>query len=146
MRYEAPSFDTFEVSLFGGGIGECVLAHLGGNDWLIVDCCVNRETRVPAALEYFDRIGVDPSTAVTLVVATHWHDDHVRGLCELLRRLPHARLACSAALRCNEFKALLAARDGLMMRGPSGIDEMSSLIQLLRERRVSGQRPDTAFP
>lgn len=146
MRYDAPSFDAFEVSLFGGGVGECVLVHLGFNDWLIADCCVNRETGVPAALEYLNRLGVDPTEAVKLVVATHWHDDHVRGLGEMLRRLPHARLACSAALCCDEFKALVAARDDLMMRGSSGVDEMSAVIRLLRERRTSGQRPAAAFP
>lgn len=146
MRYEAPPADSLEVSLFGGGVGECVVVHLGFNEWLIADCCVNRETGVPAAVEYLDRIGVDAAQAVKLVVATHWHDDHVRGLSELLRRLPEARLACSQALLCDEFKAVVASRDELMIRGSSGIDEMFGVIRLLRERRTSGQRPEAAFP
>ena len=32
-----PRPDELEVSLFGAGNGECVVAHCGNDDWVIVD-------------------------------------------------------------------------------------------------------------
>lgn len=77
---KAPAPDQIEISVFGPGFGECVLVHLGEGHWIIVDSCMNRTVRKPAALAYFDEIGIDPAAAVEAVVATHWHDDHVSGI------------------------------------------------------------------
>jgi hypothetical protein len=44
----------------------------------------------PAALRYLDHRRVDPSD-VKLVVASHWHDDHVRGLDRILISAPAAQ-------------------------------------------------------
>ncbi len=46
---------------------------------------------------------------VDLIVATHWHQDHVRGLAELVRRCPHAKFSCGRALLRDEFVAYLVA-------------------------------------
>ena len=71
----APSEDEVEVALLGPGYGESIVAHFGQGEWLIVDSCIN-DAREPQALEYLRAIGVEPDEAVSLIVATHWHDDH----------------------------------------------------------------------
>ena len=49
---QPPCHDELEVSIFGPGIGESVVVHLGYGDWIVVDSCLNPRTRLPAALEY----------------------------------------------------------------------------------------------
>lgn len=79
------------------------------------------------------------SSAVKLVVATHWHDDHVRGMASLMAACTQADFACSAALNGDEL--LLGIRALRRAQFPSshmtsGVDEMM--------RTISGLRPDTA--
>ena len=78
-----PASDEIEVSLFGPGYGECVLIHLGLGEWLVVDSCVNQYAGGTPALDYLQTIGVDIAHAVVIVTASHWHDDHIRGLSAL---------------------------------------------------------------
>jgi glyoxylase-like metal-dependent hydrolase (beta-lactamase superfamily II) len=79
-RVEPPAHDQFEVSIIGPGRGECVILHLGNNDWCVVDSCLDRNSSQPAAVEYLQSLGGDALGGVRLVIATHWHDDHIRGL------------------------------------------------------------------
>jgi hypothetical protein len=53
-------------------------------------------------------MGLDPRDCVRLIVATHWHADHVKRLSELLAQCSRAQFACSAALRADEFKHIVA--------------------------------------
>ncbi|MEO0250326.1 MAG: MBL fold metallo-hydrolase [candidate division WOR-3 bacterium] len=92
-----------EVSLLGPGYGECVVIHLGGNVWVIVDSCIDSDTNQVSSLQFLRNIGVDPAATVRQVIATHWHDDHVRGLAATLEACPNAEFVCSAALRGREF-------------------------------------------
>lgn len=56
-------------------------------------------------------MGVDPSSAVKLVVASHWHDDHVRGLARLLDTCEQARFSCSSVMSSPEAMAVARLRD-----------------------------------
>jgi hypothetical protein len=101
-----PSSDQIEVSVFGPGFGECIAAHIGAGRWMVIDSCLDREKNVPVALAYFNEIGVDPASAVDVVLATHWHDDHVAGIDELMTACSSAQFWCSDALRSPEFLQL----------------------------------------
>src|SRR5882724_10511700 len=101
---QAPPSDEVEVSLIGPGYGECVVLHLGGGEWVIVDSCLNPITKKPAAEEYLELLGIDPEVAVKLIVSTHWHDDHVRGLASIYSRCTRAEFVCSDALKFDEFR------------------------------------------
>src|SRR5690349_21443663 len=92
-----PAANELEISVMGPGFGECIVCHIGANEWFVIDSCVEPRQRQPAALHYFSAIGVDPATAVKVVVATHWDQDHVRGLGELLRVCGTADLCCAKA-------------------------------------------------
>jgi beta-lactamase superfamily II metal-dependent hydrolase len=138
---EAPPGATeAEVSLFGPGRGEAIAVHLGYEQWMLVDSCLD-EKREPATLAYLDRIGVSPNQVV-LVVATHWHDDHIRGLAEVVRACDRADFSYSLAMSTREFTSLVGAHsDRSQMDGPSGVAEFAAISDFLRRRRRSSLRP-----
>jgi hypothetical protein len=97
-----PLADEIEVSLFGPGYGEAVAVHLGSGDWLLVDSCLN-DDRQPAALAYLKSMGIDPGQAVKLLVASHWHDDHVKGIADVFAASTSATFSCAWAMTQKEF-------------------------------------------
>ncbi len=104
-----PRQDEIEVCLLGPGYGECCVIHVGDCDWFVVDSFRHEGTAV--ALRYLRKIGIDPKKAVKLIAASHWHDDHIGGMGELVRECTKARFCCAAALRSDEF---LSAVGGLL--------------------------------
>ncbi|MEX2621692.1 MAG: MBL fold metallo-hydrolase [Egibacteraceae bacterium] len=125
--------DRLEVILFGPGYGECALISLGSGTWMIVDSCLE-DGRQPA-LEHLRAIGAEPATDVRLVVATHWHDDHVAGLSAVVETCSTADFVCSTALGSDEFLALvdLDARSGDQRRA---VRELGVVFALLEDRGV----------
>ncbi len=122
MSHEPPADGEVELTILGPGRGESCLVHVGRGEWLVVDSCVN-ESGQPAALAYLDSLGVPPS-AVRWIVATHWHDDHVRGLANLVETCSAAKVIHSAALESDEFRILAAVGAESMVEGPSGVKEL----------------------
>jgi hypothetical protein len=78
-----PAAGELEVSIFGRGFGEAILCHLGDDRWLAIDSFRAEDGR-PVAQSHLARLGVDV-TRIRRVVATHWDDDHSKGLGELVR-------------------------------------------------------------
>src|SRR5262249_35509164 len=133
LRSQPPQADELEVSLIGPGYGECIVIHFGGGTWVIVDSCINVLTRTPVALEYLGLIDVDIASAVRLVVATHWHDDHIRGLSQVVRAAAKSRFVISAALRAQEFATLTALMEPRMMQASSGVRELRMIYEYLAQ-------------
>jgi glyoxylase-like metal-dependent hydrolase (beta-lactamase superfamily II) len=119
--------------VFGPGIGECVVAHIGGGDWIVVDSCIDRQLGQPVALEYLKSLEVDVATRVKLVVATHWHDDHIQGIAEILMAAKNAKFVHSAAYKFQELVRLV---------------QLGTNTYVLRHERVRRRRraPRTASP
>lgn len=134
-----PAPDEFEVSIFGPGIGESVVVHLGLGEWMVVDSCRDSYTRKPAALDYLRKLGVDVARSLKLIVVTHWHNDHMLGAAEIFEAAESAALFCSGALRTPEFADLIAAstRDRL---GESELPEFKEILNILDRRRVSARK------
>lgn len=130
-----PSADELEVSIFGPGYGECIIIHYGLGKWLIVDSCVDTN-KVPVAIGYFNRLGIDPAKSVTLVAATHWHDDHVRGLAKVVEACPNAQFCCSSALRTPDFINLSQIYSSAPVGMPAGPKEFNAIFRLLRSRPI----------
>jgi beta-lactamase superfamily II metal-dependent hydrolase len=140
----SPAPDEVEVSLFGPGIGESVVLHIGDGQWIVVDSCIDRTTKRPVALDYLASLGVDVATAVKLVVITHWHDDHMRGVGDIVRAAENAHVCVSAALNKSEFFKFVGASD--IGREPLGGDEFFRVFQVLKERKPPGVRRETVVP
>jgi len=118
----------------GPGRGECIVLHLGNNDWCIVDSCLDRQSAQPVSVEYMQNLDDAALDGVKLIVATHWHDDHIRGLAKLVELVPNAKFCCSSALNSAQFRKLV----GLAAEGTSensGLSEFRKIYGLLLERR-----------
>ena len=139
---QPPRPDEVEISLFGPGYGECIVIHTGDNQWIVVDSCINSQYKKPAALHYLSLIGVNPAVSVKLIVASHWHDDHVRGLGRMYRECHAAGFVCSEALGSQDFFDVVYAQGyRLMSTGVSGLDEFREVFdELERRAQASGER------
>ena len=132
-----PESDEVEVIFFGPGYGECILVHIGNGRWIIVDSCLDTGRR-STALNYLRSLGSNPSDSVCLVVATHWHDDHIKGMAELVEVCDKAIFSCAAALGKEEFLAVLAALERRPATATgSGLRELHKVFSLLAERSAT---------
>jgi hypothetical protein len=117
----------------GPGRGECVVVHLGNNDWCVVDSCIDRSSGLPVALDYLQSLNTDALSGVRMIIATHWHDDHIRGLASLVAAVPSAKFCCSAALGSSHFAELVGiAAEGTLVN--SGLAEFRNIYELLTDR------------
>ena len=129
-----PESDEIEVTVFGPGYGECIVIHIGSGKWAIVDSCLD-DNQEPAALAYLSGLGVPVDQAVVSVSATHWHDDHIKGLAKTAQACSSARLALGAALRRTEFVAFLQVHeDQPVQKLDRGGTELLNCLRLAKER------------
>jgi beta-lactamase superfamily II metal-dependent hydrolase len=123
-----PDSDELEVTLLGRGVGESVVVHLLNNKWMIVDSC--RTGKTPAAQVYLEAIGVEPS-AVEILVVTHFHTDHYRGIASLHDHYDQSRLMVTAALAARDFVALYSDT-----AEPPLLGEIPATINRARKRQL----------
>jgi len=134
----APNPDQIEISLFGPGYGEAAAVHLGNNQWILIDSCIDKKTAKPAALSYLKKIHAEPEQNVKLIITTHWHDDHIRGLSQCLNTCAEAKLCCPMAFGKKEFMHMvqLYETDSLIRAG-SGVNEIAEAFTIIRSRTSS---------
>lgn len=124
----APSADEIEITLFGPGYGEAIAIHLGGGAWLLVDSCIDPNVNAPASAEYLQQIHVEPRQVRT-IVASHWHDDHVRGISQLATMYPTAEFMLSAVFNDKVATSFLAAYNGAHSTGLArGAKELFTVV------------------
>ena len=133
-----PALDEIEVSVFGGGngYGECIVIHAGYNNWILIDSAKDPKSKQPIALSYFDELAITPEEDVKLIIATHWHDDHVSGMAEVFNHCPKASFACSQALDHKQFLVLLGQADKISSSN-SGIREFRAVFEQISNQRKS---------
>ncbi|MBP6721944.1 MAG: MBL fold metallo-hydrolase [Bacteroidia bacterium] len=127
-----------EVTLIGtgGGYGESTVMHIGNNNWIVVDSCVDPYTKKSLPLEYLRSKGVETETQVKFIVCTHWHDDHILGLSELLNHCSSAQL-CMA--RANDKKKFVRAV-GLDSSKISSDSSIASTLEFENCLEILGRR------
>lgn len=139
-RLDGPNLDEIEISVFGPGYGEAIAVHIGNGQWVLIDSCIAPGSNLPASLDYLADLDIEVAEAVKLIVATHWHDDHIRGLGTLVKECKTAILVISSALGTREFSNLAAVFSGMAMDTATGLDEFTEIISILDERRPPGAR------
>ena len=124
-----PAADEIEVTLFGPGFGEAIAVHLGDGIWLLVDSCIDPDAKASASGVYLDKINVGPDQVHT-IVASHWHDDHVRGISQLATKYLSASFILSAVFNDKEAMAFLSAYSGGSSSGLArGAKELFSVVE-----------------
>lgn len=128
-----PGDAEFEIALFGRGVGEASLIHVGGNEWWIVDSfsCRNR----PIALSYLALLGVPPSQ-VRHIFISHFDTDHYRGIESLYYSCNGAQFWFSSALNEKWFTRVYSTQLS------DTVGELGIVFGLLRDevRRSRGGR------
>lgn len=120
--------------MLGPGFGESAVVHLGSGHWIVIDSCYDRESNCSAPLAYLRERGANLER-VSHIIATHWHDDHVRGISELYAACPNAKFCTSSALTNAEFVHVLHAHAGVPASAiTSGGDEMLKVMEIVRDR------------
>lgn len=108
VSFEAPDSDIAEVTLIGtGGYGESCVVHLGNNSWIVVDSCIEPGSNKSLPLQYLEELNVDVTTQVRLIVCTHWHDDHIKGISELYEKCEAAKFCVADTLDLKKFLYLV---------------------------------------
>ena len=128
-----PKRNEIEISIFGPGYGESILIHIGDNKWIIIDSCIEPQNKEPAALQYLISIGLNPAEVVKLIIVTHWHDDHIRGMGQIFEVCQDAEIIISSALHNDEFLSLVSIYTEFGL-DYSGIDEFKKIFHELKNR------------
>lgn len=131
-----PLSDQLEVSVLGPGFGEAIVIHFGDGRWATVDSCVDQDGKC-APLEYLKAIGVK-SEQVEFVIATHWHQDHIRGLPQLLEWTSKAQFWCPSVFAADdflEFASAYAEADISLLGAPTS--DLAQVFDLLEKRGSS---------
>ncbi len=127
-----PASNIAEISLFGPGVGECIVIHMGAGQWFIIDSCLCPKTNEPIALSYLRSIGVDYANKVIGILISHWHSDHIRGASKLLKHCTHAKLYCSSALFSKEALTLTSLyKANRFTDCDKNTEEFSSIVNFL---------------
>lgn len=133
-----PPNHIFESVLLGtgGGYGESQVIHLGNDYWIVIDSCINPETKKSLPLEYLCSIGVDISENVKLVICTHWHDDHIRGMSALLEECNNAVFSMARATDRTKFLRLVGLdfRKSKFESSVSSTNELNKCLEIIERR------------
>ena len=129
--------NCLEVTLLGPGYGESVLINIGDDNWIVIDSCKGTNGE-PAAIEYFNEKKVSLEKVI-LIVATHWHDDHIWGLSKLVSECKNAMFCTSIAFNRKEFHSfVLGLSNRFVASGVrSGVKEINSVFNTLEARRIN---------
>lgn len=139
MLSDPPDPFEVEISLFGPGVGESLVIHLGYGDWIIVDSCIERGSKKAVALSYLDRIGVDISHQVKRVVTTHAHNDHIAGIATVFEACESAQFVHPEASGSSDFYALLDL-DDMSDGSPKAYDEYRRVLETILLRKAAEKR------
>lgn len=105
--------------------------------WIVVDSLFD-EHRRSVPLMYLESIGVNLVNDVTAILITHWHDDHVAGVGELVQSCPNAVVAMPLVFQSDEFIAFLQSMNSIMENSfRSGVSELFNVFRSLQSRKAS---------
>jgi hypothetical protein len=131
------SEEDIEVSVFGPGYGESVLIGIGGHYWICIDSCKETPRARPMPIEYLLSLGVDVSTDLKVLIATHWHDDHISGLSEILSIAKNAGFFCPVGMNENVMGQLISAYNGTrQISSRPGTSEIYKALKYLSDNNI----------
>lgn len=137
--YDLPQSNIAEITLIGtgGGYGESIVIHIGDDNWIIVDSCIDPYDKYPLPLTYLHALGVNVREKVKLVVCTHWHDDHIQGMSQVLSECESADFCMSRANDLEKFSLMISIDSNKFKYSPyqSSTTECARCIDIIRARK-----------
>jgi beta-lactamase superfamily II metal-dependent hydrolase len=136
-NFDLPSIDTAEITLIGtaGGYGESIVVHLGDQNWAIVDSCRDPLNGSCLPLEYLQSIGVKVEEQVKLLVCTHWHNDHIKGLAELFTECEQAQFCFAPCTDVDKF-LLFVNIEQLKTKDNQSTTEFAKCLDIATQRNT----------
>jgi hypothetical protein len=132
---------TAEIHLLGtgGGWGESIIINLGNNDFIIIDSCINPLEKKPLPLTFLKEKEI-PLENVKLIICTHWHDDHIRGMSELFNECKKSQFCFT---KIHDFKKFFRLLSFDYKKSDKNISNSSTLefnkcLQIIEERSLMG--------
>lgn len=138
MGIDIPSEQLFEVFLIGtGNYGESIIVHAGANNWIIIDSCIDPKTKDCLPLSYLKKKRVNLAEDVKLIVCTHWHDDHIKGMANLLRECKSASFSMAIASDRTKFLQLVQLDYTKLKSESSAVStlEINECLQIINDDR-----------
>jgi hypothetical protein len=123
-----------------------VCLHLAEGVWCVIDSCLEPDSGEPASLYYLRSLGLAPAEVVTLILVTHWDDDHIRGISRVIEECEAATVALSSALTRDDFVQLVIAEEQNAVGAGTGVDELRSVLRLSNGRRVWSKNNTPLYP
>jgi len=134
----APAPDEIEVTVMGPGYGEAIAVHFGKGEWLLCDSCGEPGdiTSQAASLKYLRALHIPVEHAVKRVVVSHWDDDHVRGIGEIIEACPSAEVCFALTLTKREFTQFVEQMGvGASATDGAGVSNFRHVLKLLHDRK-----------
>lgn len=101
-----PNPDELVVTVLGGASqGESVVVHIGDGRWVVIDSYTSHNKSLPFL--YLSSINA-PLDKVELVICSHWHSDHVKGLYQILSQCPKARFYVPSVSKSEHYPEYFA--------------------------------------
>ncbi len=131
-----PGTNELEVALIGPGFGECALVHIGDGKWIVVDSCIDPESGQSAPLKYLQELGVKLASDILCIVISHFDDDHISGMPELLAEAKDASVVMPSVYVEHDFLRFVARiRLANTPTDPGGVGNVSRTLDLLMAGR-----------
>src|SRR5688572_29738807 len=104
-----PGADEFEITVLGtgGGYGESIVIHLGNGSWMIIDSCKSPFSPLALPIEYLRKLGVNTNDQVKIILSTHFDDDHIHGLSNVVQECASAKWFISRLVDHQKFLRLV---------------------------------------
>lgn len=135
--------DRLEIHILGAGKGESIILSWPGNKWGVVDCYAPslNDPNTNPTLQFLTDHGV---TELEFLCLTHPHDDHFRGMSQLLQKLKVLSFWRFAGLSGRDLKLLAhnfrvdAERSGSRVLKENANDFVHTM-SLVKAKRDIGQ-------
>lgn len=136
------SENTYNIgycAVLGSGVGETIIIKIGDNEWCVVDCHkIKIDDKLCVSPLYFlEKIGVNITTDIKFIFATHWDDDHISGMSELLEKAKNAIFATTAVVTDKKFYGYLRGHYDNPKNTPhkSGVNEFFECQRIIIDRQ-----------
>jgi len=130
---------SLEIHVFGAGKGESIVLRCPGGEWGVVDCYTSllNDSSSNPTLQFLKDRGV---STLEFLCLTHPHDDHFRGMSQLLEQLHVKHFWRFSGLAGRELQrlALSLKVDAEQSEDPyisKSADEFVSVMQLVKKGR-----------